>query len=155
MEQTYFVYETAIGALTVCCTKEAVIAIRFAGQMPPEAQQERTALSDRVAQQIQEYLQGMRKNFELPLQMTGTDFQKMVWTELCKIPYGETRSYQQIAQQIHNPKACRAVGLANNRNPLPILIPCHRVLGADGSLTGYAGGLDCKQKLLELEKTFK
>ena len=97
------------------------------------------------------YLSGERRTFDLPLAPEGTAFQKAVWAELEKIPYGETRSYGQIAAQVGNAKACRAVGMANHRNPIPIFIPCHRVIGADGSLTGYGGGLDCKKVLLRLE----
>ncbi len=89
--------------------------------------------------------------FDLPLEPAGTEFQKSVWVALQAIPYGETRSYGDMARQIGNPKACRAVGMANNRNPISIVIPCHRVIGADGSLVGYGGGLDLKQKLLTLE----
>lgn len=103
--------------------------------------------------QLQEYFSGARKQFDLPLTPVGTQFQHAVWDALCAIPYGETRTYAQIAAAIGNPKACRAVGMANNRNPIAILIPCHRVVGANGSLTGYAGGLDAKKALLALEST--
>lgn len=102
--------------------------------------------------QLAEYFAGARRDFHLPLAPAGTEFQRKVWAALLEIPYGETRSYGEIAAQIGNPKACRAVGMANNRNPLPILIPCHRVIGADGSLVGYGGGLNVKTVLLELEK---
>lgn len=102
--------------------------------------------------QLKEYFEGRRKTFDLPLNPKGTDFQKKVWQALCEIPYGETRTYKQIAEQCGNPKASRAVGMANNKNPIGIVIPCHRVIGANGALTGYAGGLDKKQKLLNLEK---
>ena len=90
--------------------------------------------------------------FDLPLRMQGTPFQQKVWAALREIPYGETRSYGQIAAQVGNPKAGRAVGMANNRNPIAIIVPCHRVIGANGSLTGYAGGLNVKQELLALER---
>ncbi|MDO5305693.1 MAG: methylated-DNA--[protein]-cysteine S-methyltransferase, partial [bacterium] len=92
-----------------------------------------------------------RTVFNLKLAPKGTPFQKKVWAELLKIPYGKTVSYQDIAVSIGNPDACRAVGMANNKNPIPIFIPCHRVIGKNGNLTGYAGGLDCKQALLEIE----
>ncbi|HBF36039.1 MAG TPA: methylated-DNA--[protein]-cysteine methyltransferase, partial [Firmicutes bacterium] len=105
-----------------------------------------------AANQLQSYLTGKQKIFTLPLAPAGTGFMLQVWQQLQKIPYGETRSYQAIARAIGNPKAARAVGLANNRNPLPIFIPCHRVIGANGHLTGYRGGLSLKEKLLELEK---
>ncbi len=102
--------------------------------------------------QLLEYFAGKRRYFSLPLAPQGTPFQRAVWAALREIPYGETLSYGAIAARIGNPKACRAVGMANNRNPLPILIPCHRVIGADGGLTGYGGGLDRKHFLLTLEK---
>lgn len=102
-------------------------------------------------QQLKEYFAGTRHQFELELDFTGTAFQKQVWQALLTIPFGETRSYSQIAQQIGNPKAVRAVGAANGRNPISIIAPCHRVIGASGGLTGFAGGLEAKQYLLALE----
>ena len=96
-------------------------------------------------------MKGERKKFDLPLNPKGTDFQKQVWKILCEIPYGETRSYKQIAEAIGNPKAVRAVGMANHRNPLLIVVPCHRVIGADGKLVEYGAGLDKKEFLLQLE----
>lgn len=107
---------------------------------------------DQVEQELGEYFCGLRKTFEVPIRMRGTEFQQKVWGALREIPYGEMRTYAQIAQMIGNPKACRAVGGANNRNPIMILIPCHRVVGADGSLVGFGGGLDAKKYLLELER---
>ena len=101
--------------------------------------------------QLQQYFAGTRNQFELELDFAGTDFQKQVWQALLTIPFGETRSYSQIAQQIGNPKAVRAVGAANGRNPISIIAPCHRVVGASGGLTGFAGGLEAKQYLLTLE----
>ncbi|AZP73287.1 methylated-DNA--[protein]-cysteine S-methyltransferase [Pseudomonas poae] len=101
--------------------------------------------------QLQEYFAGTRNRFELELDFDGTDFQKQVWQALLTIPFGETRSYSQIAQQIGNPKAVRAVGAANGRNPISIIAPCHRVIGASGGLTEFAGGLEAKQYLLALE----
>ena len=101
--------------------------------------------------QLQEYFAGTRNQFELELDFAGTDFQKQVWQALLTIPFGETRSYSQIAEQIGNPKAVRAVGAANGRNPISIIAPCHRVVGASGGLTGFAGGLEAKQYLLTLE----
>ena len=104
-----------------------------------------------VFTQLEEYFIRQRKEFNLPLEMIGTDFQKRVWEELVKIPYGETISYNQLAIRLGDQKAVRAVAAANGANPLPIVIPCHRVIGSDGSLVGYGGGLEVKQKLLELE----
>lgn len=103
--------------------------------------------------QLAQYFEGRLKQFDLDLQPIGTDFQKKVWQALLTIPYGTTVTYGQIAEQIHNPKACRAVGLANKCNPIPIIIPCHRVIGKNGKLTGFAGGLDIKQALLDLERS--
>ena len=108
-----------------------------------------------VIRQLQEYVSGQRKEFTIPLHPIGTPFQLKVWEELLRIPYGETRTYGEIAAQVDNPKGQRAVGMANNRNPIGIVVPCHRVIGKGGSLTGYAGGLDIKQKLLELEGYIK
>jgi methylated-DNA-[protein]-cysteine S-methyltransferase len=119
---------------------------------PPDTKEHSTPLLRRVARQIEEYLNGKRTEFDLPLKPEGTEFQRAVWKALQTIPYGETRSYRDIAEQIGSPKACRAVGMANHRNPITIIIPCHRVIGTDGSLTGYGGGLKLKQQLLDLEK---
>ena len=102
--------------------------------------------------QLLEYFNGERKVFDLKLNPKGTEFQKKIWNELIKIPYGETKSYSEIAKNIGNPKACRAVGNANNKNTIGICIPCHRVIGKNGSLTGYAGGIDKKEYLLNIEK---
>ena len=122
----------------------------FPGYAPEE-----TPLIKTAALQLFEYFYGKRAEFELPLSPKGTLFQQAVWTALKNIPFGETRSYKQIAEQIGNPKAVRAVGMANNRNPVPIIVPCHRVIGTNGELVGYAGGLDFKQALLDLEKSKK
>lgn len=101
--------------------------------------------------QIEEYFAGRRRTFELEVEGDGTEFQRLVWQELARIPYGETRSYADVAAAIGRPAAVRAVGAANGRNPIPIVVPCHRVIGADGSLTGFGGGLEAKRRLLELE----
>ncbi len=99
-----------------------------------------------------EYFAGGRKDFDLPLCPRGTEFQKKVWSALREIPYGETRAYGEIAAAVGNPKAARAVGMANNRNPISVIVPCHRVIGSDGKLVGYGGGLDIKEFLLDLER---
>lgn len=101
--------------------------------------------------QLNEYFSKERTTFDLPLAPQGTDFQKRVWQTLCAIPFGEAKSYRWLAEQIHNPKAVRAVGGANGKNPIALIIPCHRVIGSNGSLTGYAGGLSLKEKLLKFE----
>lgn len=111
-----------------------------------------TELLKRAGTELMEYFQGKRKEFTLPLSPQGTEFQKKVWEALRSIPYGETRSYGEIAAQVGNPRAARAVGGANNKNPIMIFIPCHRVVGADGSLTGFACGLEAKKYMLDLER---
>lgn len=103
-------------------------------------------------QQLSEYFAGMRQEFDLRIAPEGTAFQKLVWQELRKIPFGRTASYGEIAERVGNPKACRAVGMANSKNPIPIIVPCHRVIGKDGSLTGFGGGLEVKKQLLKLEQ---
>jgi len=113
-----------------------------------------TELLVKACQQLTEYFSGKRTVFTLPLAPTGTEFQKRVWQVLCRIPYGETLSYQGVAKALGNEKAMRAVGQANNKNPIPIIIPCHRVIGANGALVGYGGGLQIKETLLALEKDF-
>lgn len=112
---------------------------------------ERSGIVALALDQIAEYLNGERRDFDLPLDLRGTEFQRSAWSAVAGIPYGQTRTYAQIAQAIGKPFAVRAVGAANGANPLPLVVPCHRVLGSDGSLTGYGGGLEVKQKLLEME----
>lgn len=106
---------------------------------------------DLAVYQLKEYFAGKRKIFDFPYQLKGTDFQQKVWAALCEIPYGQTRTYKDIALAIGNPRACRAVGMANNKNPMSIVVPCHRVIGSNGKLVGYGSGLDMKQALLQLE----
>jgi methylated-DNA-[protein]-cysteine S-methyltransferase len=125
----------------------------FFGTKPPEGfLKTETPLIKKAARQIEQYLAGKRKEFALPLVMHGTEFQMAVWRALQTIPFGETRSYKEIAVLIGKPKAVRAVGMANNRNPIVIIVPCHRVIGSNGRLVGYGGGLPLKQHLLELER---
>lgn len=153
-ERTYFVYPTPMGRITLASdgsslTQLAFGAVELAGTNTP------TALTNEAANQVQEYLAGKRTEFDLPLDPQGTVFQQHVWDALQHIPYGETRSYQQVAQMLGKPKAMRAVGGANNKNPLPIIIPCHRVIGANGDLVGYVAGLKIKKFLLDLEQTHR
>jgi methylated-DNA-[protein]-cysteine S-methyltransferase len=122
-------------------------ALAALAEEPPPA----TDLLREVRRQLREYFAGERRAFSVPLAPRGTEFERQVWRELVTIPFGETRSYAQVAQSIGRPAACRAVGRANGRNPIPIIIPCHRVIGSDGSLTGYGGGLPVKRFLLDLE----
>lgn len=104
-----------------------------------------------IVEQIKEFLEGKRKRFDVELNLQGTEFQQKVWNALCDIPYGETRNYKEIAEAIGNPKASRAVGMANSKNPLTLIVPCHRVISANGKLVGFASGLKTKEKLLRLE----
>ena len=144
-------YETVLGSVTLVEEDGALLAISTHHVYDGICQE--TPLIKEAHQQLSEYLKGERKSFDLPLRMKGTDFQQRVWNALLKIPYGETRSYKQIAEAIGNPKAVRAVGMANNRNPLLIVVPCHRVIGADGKLVGYGAGIEKKEFLLRLEKS--
>jgi len=145
--------DTAIGRIGIA-EEDQVLTHLFLHdkKSPADAVEKGTPFLREVAKQIKEYLHGKRKGFDLPLKLYGTDFQRSVWKALLTIPYGETRSYGEIAEQIGNPKACRAVGMANHWNPIAIIVPCHRVIGADGSLTGFGGGLTLKQHLLDIEK---
>jgi len=149
---TYFIYKSPFGDIVIMSDGEAVTCIKPLDNVVPTGIKQATALTDLAAKQLSEYFSEKRKEFDLPLNPKGTDFQRTVWEALQKIPYGEKQTYGFVAQSIGNPKACRAVGLANNRNPIWIVIPCHRVVGANGSLVGYGGGLEMKQKLLDIEE---
>ncbi|WP_303297225.1 methylated-DNA--[protein]-cysteine S-methyltransferase [Megamonas funiformis] len=138
-------------SLYLVATETHLINIQFT--QPQKALLQTTELLSMATIQLDEYFQGKRTTFSLPFKLTGTPFQLAVWKELQNIPYGQTTSYKEIAQKINKPKAYRAVGMANNKNPLPIIIPCHRVIGSNGKLIGYAGGLNLKNYLLELEKS--
>ena len=138
---------TPVGTLCVCSDGEAVTGIRFgAGETNGGC-----PVTGQARQQLTEYFAGQRREFDLPLSPSGTDFQRRVWELLREIPYGETVTYGELARRLGNPRAARAVGMACNRNPIAIVVPCHRVVGSTGSLTGYAGGLDTKAFLLKLE----
>lgn len=150
MKSIYY-YDTLIGKLGIVGDDSFIYEISFFKEDYPIKENE---LIKKCYKQIEEYFHGQRKDFDVPLYIEGTDFQKKVWQELLHIPYGQTKSYQDIARSIHNEKAVRAVGHANNQNKIPIIIPCHRVIGKNGKLVGYAGGLDIKEKLLELEKKY-
>jgi methylated-DNA-[protein]-cysteine S-methyltransferase len=145
-----YTYNSPIGTLYLAEENGALTDLRF--RPIPDAKERETPFLKRTVLQLAEYFDGKRHEFDLPLDPRGTPFQKSVWSALQNIPYGTTRSYKDIAVAVGNPKACRAVGMANNKNPISVIIPCHRVLGATGALTGYGGGLDMKRALLELEK---
>ncbi|NLJ41499.1 MAG: methylated-DNA--[protein]-cysteine S-methyltransferase [Clostridiales bacterium] len=150
----YFYYDTPVGKLLIAEKDNQITHVLFEGASPPQGYSfgETPALAE-THRQLQEYFNGHRREFNLDLNPSGTEFMKNVWTSLQKIPYGETRSYKDIAISIGRDKAYRAVGSANNKNPISIIIPCHRVVGADGSLVGYGGGLDIKTFLLDLENS--
>ena len=152
MNDIYYIYKSAFGSILIESDGSAITAIKMEKNKEPTGKKTADAITDKAAGQLEEYFAGKRERFDVPLRPRGTDFQNAVWKALCEIPYGETRSYKQIAQMVNKPTACRAVGMANNKNPIWIMIPCHRVIGSDGSLTGYGGGLEMKQRLLELEK---
>ncbi|MCQ2479502.1 MAG: methylated-DNA--[protein]-cysteine S-methyltransferase [Clostridia bacterium] len=144
--------QTDIGTLTLTADENALLRVDFGDTGEKVNGNPITQLAKR---EIELYFEGKLKNFTVPYRLDGTDFQKKVWQALAEIPYGEAVSYQFIAQKIGNPKGCRAVGMANNKNKLPIIVPCHRVVGKNGTLTGYAGGLSIKEKLLEIEKKMR
>ena len=146
------VLNSPLGPLTLVVSRRGARAILF-GDLPVPGACDAEAPTAALARQLEQYFRRERTQFDYPLDGAGTEFQRRVWSALCAIPYGSTASYGAVARAIGRPAAARAVGAANRRNPLPILVPCHRVLGADGSLTGYAGRsrLDLKAALLELE----
>ena len=141
--------KTPIGNIGIRADESGVCALVF---RPDGDQNDASPLLDWAQRELEEYFAGRRRDFSVPLSIAGTPFQQKVWRALCAIPYGETRSYGEIAKAIGNDKAARAVGMANNKNPIGILIPCHRVVGANGKLVGYAGGMEKKEFLLELER---
>lgn len=147
--------ETPLGKLLAVEEDGKLIGLSSSGQPCESWECRETLVLKLTAEQLAEYFSGERTVFTVPLALKGTDFQKRIWQELLKIPYGETRTYGQIAASAGNPKASRAVGMANHKNPIMILIPCHRVIGSNGKLTGYAGGLEKKEFLLELERNIR
>lgn len=153
MEKIYYQYmDSPVGRLLAAGTEKELMVLSSLYQPQADWEEKETEVLILLKTQLQEYFCGTRKVFTVPLLPSGTVFQKRIWAELLKILYGEIRTYGQIAAAIGNPKASRAVGMANHHNPIMILIPCHRVVGSNGKLTGYAGGLDMKKYLLDLEK---
>ena len=144
----YAACPSPFGDLAIGWEDDAIVSLKLG---EPESDSS-SPISELATAQLQEYFAGTRKSFTFPIKLTGTPFQISVWQELSRIPYGETRTYGDIAQAIGYPKAARAVGMACNRNPIWIIIPCHRVLGSNQKLTGYAGGLTLKDALLNLER---
>ena len=146
-------YDTVIGKIIIEESEEKISRIEIVnGTEKFDGKEEETELINKTYKELDEYFRGKRKTFDIPLKIEGTEFQKKIWNELLEIPYGETRSYLDIAKRVGNPKASRAVGMANHNNKIIIIIPCHRVIGSNKKLVGYAGGLDVKEKLLKLEQ---
>lgn len=152
MKNLYF-YDTILGVLGVMDNGKAIVEVFYGKEKKEDTKIYESPLIKEAYVQINDFLEGKIKDFNLPIYFEGTDFQKKVWSALMNIPYGETRSYKDIAEKVGSPKAYRAVGMTNNKNPISIIIPCHRVIGANGKLVGYGGGIDIKEKLLQLEKT--
>lgn len=152
----YTVYTSPLGLIEIKEQDDCLTNLSFVTE-PSESQkhQASSTVLKVACRQLDEYFTGKRKYFDLPLAPKGTDFQQKIWHELQKIDYGTTKTYADIAAAIGNTKACRAVGQANNKNPIAIIIPCHRVIGKSGNLIGYAAGIALKQKLLDLEKRYK
>lgn len=147
-------YASPVGTLRIVENGRGITAIKYIKNgrvLPADAREKETPLLKQAITELKAYFAGQRRHFDVPLDEQGTAFQKRVWAALREIPYGQTRSYKQIAEAAGSPHGYRATGMANNRNPISIVTPCHRVIGADGTLTGYGGGLDIKKKLLELE----
>ena len=158
MKKAQWKMSSNIGSLYLVASEKGLQGIFWKKQDVPMAGSLKAAGAEvkilaRASGQVAEYLAGKRKTFALPMDIHGTPFQKKVWGQLSRIPYGETYSYKDVARRIKNPKAVRAVGTANGKNPVCIIVPCHRVISHDGSIGGYAGGLDIKRKLLRLEGT--
>lgn len=151
--------ETTIGTLHLIASEKGLQCLLWEDPLPKDllrsSNKENIKKSEEILscteKQVREYLEGKRKTFDIPLDIQGTEFQKRVWQRLQKIPYGKTKSYKDIATELDDPKACRAVGTANGKNPVPIIIPCHRVISSDGSMGGFAWGLELKSKLLDIE----
>ena len=137
-------YKSPIGTLYIVEENEKIIEIRYENEKE-EVLEKNTKILEKAVQELEEYFKGKRKEFDIPLNPKGTEFMKKVWKELQKIPYGKTTSYGKIAEKIGNPKASRAVGMANHNNPIPIIIPCHRVIGKNNKMVGYALGIDKKR----------
>lgn len=151
----FYEMATPVGDILLVEQGETLAQAALGAQPPAGATKKQTALLTEAARQLEEYFAGRRRHFALPLAERGTAFQQKVWQALCGIPYGETRSYGQVAAAVGTPKAARAVGMANNRNPWLIIVPCHRVIGANGAMVGYGAGLPVKEWLLAHEHTHR
>ena len=146
------VIDSPVGKIEIIEENEKIIELNIYNEKENNIIEKDTKLLLETQKQLKEYFEGKRTKFEIPLNPKGTEFMKKVWKELIKIPYGEVRTYKELAEKVGNSKASRAVGMANNKNPIPIIIPCHRVIGSNNKLVGYALGLDMKKYLLDLER---
>ena len=159
MQLVYMYMDSPVGALKLVAHDQALVAVMWDNEdhkrvrLAELVEDRQHPMLHKVKQQLEEYFAGQRQQFDLPLDFQGTAFQQQVWQALLNIPYGETRSYKEIAVQLGNEKAVRAVGAANGKNPISSIAPCHRVIGSSGALVGFAGGLDKKQILLSLEQS--
>jgi methylated-DNA-[protein]-cysteine S-methyltransferase len=157
MSFAYKMIRSPVGQLKLVASEQGLVAILWENDNPNRVRLRELVADDQhpvlveTERQLKEYFGGKRKSFSVPLDIRGTRFQKDVWEKLLVIPFGETRSYGELAKQMGNPRATRAVGAANGKNPLSIIVPCHRVIGSSGKLTGFAGGLETKARLLRLE----
>lgn len=145
-------FDTPLGPMGLAAEEDTIVHLYLPNEAVPTVIEHETVLLAEGKRQVLEYLDGRRRAFDLPLALRGTAFRKQVWGALTAIPYGVTITYGELAERIGNPKAVRAVGQANHHNPIPLIVPCHRVIGVDGSLTGYGGGVELKRRLLELER---
>ncbi len=158
MRLAYKKVESPVGKLTLVASDKGLVAVLWENDKPTRVrlaqliEKKSHSVLLEAERQLKEYFAGKRKSFSIPLDMRGTHFQRSVWEALLAIPFGETRTYGQLAQQVGNPQAARAVGAANGRNPISIIVPCHRVIGSSGKLTGFAGGLETKEQLLDMEQ---
>ncbi len=156
MKHVFQRYRSPVGTLSIVANSRALVSVWFGEQLATgfnDAVEERNEVIQKTIKQLDEYFAGARTIFDLPVEPAGTEFQKQVWKTLQKIPFGQTVTYGAQANMLGKPNASRAVGAANGKNPITIIIPCHRVIGSDGSLTGFSGGLDIKKKLLKLENS--
>ena len=149
----FVIYKIGFACFRITYNEKYILSIKITEETSEQG--EGSALTEKAKWQLDRYFTGGCCEFDFPYQLNGTEFQKKVWNALNKIPYGETRTYKEIAEMIGNPRAARAVGAANNKNPMHIIVPCHRVVGKNGDLVGYAAGLDRKAKLLEMERLHK
>lgn len=155
LEKNLYYYDTLLGVIGIADNGEEIIEVFYNEEERKGYIINETSLIKETHRQLELYLEGLLKEFDIPISFKGTEFQIKVWNALLDIPYGETRSYKDISEKVGSPKAYRAVGMTNNKNPISIIVPCHRVIGASGKLVGYGGGIDKQQTLLDIEISMK